>query len=165
VSPDFPELNGAPVPANLALGVLALALSVSVVTDVWQRRILNAVTYPSFALLVLCILWLGGPALVGAALLAAVLCAVPLALAMSRGWIGAGDVKLIALPALVSGATAGWPSAVTLLVDISLAGGAQALLWLAVSRIRHRERPRSIPYALAIAAGSAWALLVGTPLI
>jgi hypothetical protein len=34
-----------------------------------------------------------------------------------------------------------------------------------VSGLRQRERPRSIPYAVAIAAGSAWALLIGTPLI
>lgn len=165
MSPNLSELNGAPVQARIALAVLALALAISVVTDLRERRILNAVTYPAFVAIAGCVVWLGGIALLIQALIGMLVCAGPLALAMWRGWMGAGDVKLMALAGLVSGAAAGWPLALTLLLDTAIAGGLQALLWMAVARARREERPRHVPYGLAIAAGTAWAFLAGTPLI
>lgn len=158
-------LAASPLPAKIALAILALSLAISLVTDLRDRRILNAVTYPAFLAITACVAWLGGIGLLAQALVGALLCAAPLALATSRGWIGAGDVKLIALAGLVAGAAAGWPFALTLLLDTAIAGGAQALLWLAAARARHREAPRHVPYGVAIAAGTAWAFLVGTPFI
>ena len=157
--------TAAPLPAKLALASLAIAVAVSVVTDLRDRRILNAVTYPAFLVAMGCVLWLGGLALLGQALLGALLCAAPLALAMLRGWMGAGDVKLLALAGLVAAAAAGWPFALTLLLDTALAGGVQALLWIAVSRARGGQAPRHVPYGVAIAGGTAWAFLAGTPYI
>ena len=99
------------------------------------------------------------------AVLGALVCAGPLALATWRGWIGPGDVKLMAVCGLVSGAAAGWPFSLTLLFDVAVAGGLQALGWIAVAALGRRERPREVPYGLAIAAGTAWAFLAGAPSI
>jgi prepilin peptidase CpaA len=148
------EWTAAPVPARIALAALGVALAVSVVTDLKSRRIFNAVTYPALALVVGCVLWLGGVPLLLRSLAGAVGCAAPLAFAMWRGWMGAGDVKLMALAGLVAGAAAGWPLAATVLLYVAVAGGLQAVLWAAAARVRDLPRPRTIPYALAIAAGT-----------
>ncbi|MGZ6124779.1 MAG: A24 family peptidase [Myxococcales bacterium] len=151
--------------AKIALAILAVALAISAVTDLRQRRILNAVTYPALLGVAACVIWLGGIVLLVEALLGALVCAGPMLVAMWRGWMGAGDVKLMAVAGLVSGAAAGWPSSLTVLLYVAIAGGAQALLWMAMARVRRKERPRHVPYGVAIAAGTAWAFLAGTPLI
>jgi Flp pilus assembly protein protease CpaA len=138
---------------------------VSAVTDLQQRRILNAVTYPALVAAGGCIVWLGGPALLAQAALGALLCAGPLLLAMWRGWMGGGDVKLMALAGLVAGAAGGWPFSLTILVDVAIAGGAQALIWIASARLSRRDKPKYVPYGVAIAAGTTWAFLAGAPLI
>ncbi len=145
--------------------MLFVALAVSVGTDLKQRRILNAVTYPALVLSAACALWLGGPALLARATLGALVCAAPLAFATWRGWMGAGDVKLMAVCGLVSGAAAGWPFSLALLLDVAIAGGLQALAWMAACALARRGRPRSVPYGVAIAAGTAWAFLAGLPTI
>ena len=71
--------------------------------------------------------------------------------------MGLGDVKLMAL----AGAVAGWPSALAVLLYVSVAGGVQALLWLFVAWVRGAERPRSVPYGVAIAAGTIAAFFFG----
>jgi Flp pilus assembly protein protease CpaA len=60
----------------------------------------------------------------------------------------------MALAGFVAAAAAGWPLTVTVLVYVAIAGGVQAFLWAAIARARGLERPRTIPYALAIAAGT-----------
>jgi Flp pilus assembly protein protease CpaA len=111
-----------------------------------------------------CVLWLGGVALLLESLLGVLVCAGPLLLAMWRGWMGAGDVKLMALCGMVSGAAAGMPFSLTVLCDVAIAGGLQAALWIAAARIRKADRPRTVPYGVAIAAGTAWAFVAGAPL-
>jgi len=155
---------GAPVQTKIALAALGVSLAVSVFTDLRSRRILNAVTYPALLLSAACVLWLGGVALLLECALGALICAGPLGLAMWRGWMGAGDVKLMALAGLVAAATGGWEMPLTVLVDVAVAGGLQALLWMGAARIRGRPPPRTIPYALAIAAGVTWAFLSGIEL-
>ena len=155
---------GAPVQTKIALAALGVSLAVSVVTDLRSRRVLNAVTYPALLLSTACILWLGGVALLLECALGALICGGPLGLAMWRGWMGAGDVKLMALAGLVLAATGGWAMSWTVLVDVAVAGGLQALLWIGATRIRRRPPPRTIPYALAIAAGVTWAFLSGIAL-
>jgi Flp pilus assembly protein protease CpaA len=56
---------------------------------------------------------------------------------------------------------AGWPFAATVMLYVSIAGGAQALLWLAFAKLSGKERPRRIPYGLAIAAGTLAAFTFG----
>ncbi len=154
----------APAPARIALVALAVALAVSVATDLREGRILNAVTYPALLVCAGCVVWLGGLSLLLEASFGACICAAPLAVALWRGWMGAGDVKLMALAGLVAGAAAGWALSLSVLVDVAVAGGLQALLWIAAARLRGRPAPRTVPYALAIAAGVSWAFVSGVAL-
>jgi prepilin peptidase CpaA len=154
----------APFQAKIAVTALAVALTAAAVTDLRSRRIPNAVTYPALAIAAACAISLGGLALLAESALGALLCSTPLALAMWRGWMGAGDVKLMALCGLVSGTAGGWTFSLIVLLDVAIAGGAQAILWLLAARARDRERPKSVPYGVAIAIGTAWAFLTGSPL-
>ncbi|XXF75477.1 A24 family peptidase [Myxococcaceae bacterium GXIMD 01537] len=168
-------------PAQLALwSILGVALLVSVVTDVLRRRILDVVTYPLIGLALgvrLLTEGVGGAetglisGLISGVGLAAVL--LPLALRGSMGW---GDVKLMA----GVGAVLGYPAVLAAGVFISLIGAAQAvvtLIWqgavwetlAAVGRrwlgrlrlLREDSVPvpgRHIPYGVAIALGTFWAM-------
>jgi prepilin peptidase CpaA len=158
------DLVDAPVPAQIALATLFAALAVSAVTDLRQRRVPNAVTYPALLVIAVCLLWLGGLALLLESTLGALVCAGPLAIAMWRGWMGAGDVKLMAIAGLVSGAAAGWPFSLAVLLDVAVAGGVLALSWILAAKAGGHRRPKSVPYGVAIAAGTAWAFLMGAPL-
>jgi len=151
------ELLAAPWTVRCALLVLVAALSVSVVTDLRRRLIPNAVTIPALALIVGLSGATGGWPLVQNCLLGMAVCGFPLLLAALPGWVGMGDVKLIA----VCGAAAGFPAAVTVLVLVTVAGGAQAALQLVVARIRGTGRPTHVPYACSIAAGTLAAFFVG----
>jgi len=155
------ELLAAPVQAKIVLAVLFAALAVSVVTDLKKRLILNAVTLPALAIAAVCVLWLGGLPLLGESALGALVCAGPLALAMLRGWMGAGDVKLMALCGAVAGAAAGWPFSLMVLLYVAVAGGVQAVLWIVVAKVRGQEKPKYVPYGVAIAAGTAAAFVWG----
>lgn len=155
------DFLAAPWQARIALVTLAAALAVSVVTDLRRRLILNAVTYPALLVVAGCFLSLGGLQLLLASALGALVCAGPFALMMLRGWMGAGDVKLMAVAGAVSGAAAGWPFSLAVLLSVAVAGGAQAVLWMIAARIRGQERPRYVPYGVAIAAGTGWAFLFG----
>lgn len=149
-------------PGGAVLAVLSAALLASVVTDLRARKILNAVTVPAL-LLVLALRaaqaapGARGPALASAAL-GVLCCAGPLLLAGLRGWVGMGDVKLLA----VVGAALGFPTALGALLWIAIAGGVQALAQLAFARARGLPGPRSVPYACAIAAGAAAAVAFGS---
>ena len=140
--------------------LLALALAVSVVTDLRSRLIYNWVTLPALALELLLIGLAAGPdALVNAGV-GILICAGPLALGSLVNAIGMGDVKLIAVAGAVAGAAAGWPFALRVLTDIAIAGGLQVAAQWAYAAARKRERPKAVPYAVAIAGGTlaAWVL-------
>jgi Flp pilus assembly protein protease CpaA len=158
------EFTVAPLQARIAVATLALALATSAITDLRERRILNAVTYPAMAVAAACAISLGGLPLLAESTLGALVCAGPLAFAMWRGWMGAGDVKLMAVSGLVSGTAGGWTFSLLVLLDVAIAGGAQAALWLLAAKVRRHARPKSVPYGLAIATGTAWAFLTGAPL-
>ena len=143
----------------LAVVVLALALAISVVTDLRKRLILNSVTYPALAVVLGCFAWLGGTALLLESLLGLAVCAVVPLLGTLRGWMGFGDVKLLALSGAVAGAWGGWPFSLLVLVYVSLAGGVQAVLWIAVAKLRGQERPKYVPYGVSIAFGTLAAFL------
>ena len=158
------DLLAAPLQAKIALLTLAVALVISVVTDLHRRLILNVVTLPALAVVAVCVFWLGGLALLADAALGVLVCAAPFALMMLRGWMGAGDVKLMAVCGAVSGAAAGWPFSLAVLLYVAIAGGAQSAAWMLVAKRRGRERPKYVPYGLAIAAGTAAAFLWGVAL-
>jgi prepilin peptidase CpaA len=83
-------------------------------------------------------------------------------------WVGGGDAKLLA----AVGLWVGWPGVLTLLLGAAIAGGAlAALLILARSAVlrpvmlsgprwvaKLAEPGEGVPYGVAIAAGTLWAL-------
>ncbi|MCP3144959.1 A24 family peptidase [Pyxidicoccus xibeiensis] len=168
-------------PVQIALWtVLGVALVISVVTDVMRREILDVVTYPLMAVALGVRLATEGvgdletglvSGLVSGAGLAALL--LPAAF---RGRMGWGDVKLMG----GVGAVMGFPAVLAAAAFISLVGALQAvvtLLWqgavwdtLAAATRRwaarvhlaradaQPEARRHIPYGVAIALGTFWAL-------
>ena len=157
--------------------VLGIALAISVVTDLAQRRILDVVTYPVVAVGLLARFSAQG---VGGAedgllsgLLGALLGLLPFAFFAWRGRVGWGDAKLMA----AVGAVFGYPLVMAALVFISLAGALQAVVtlvwhgevWDTLARLALRLLPRAkrapaaagprhIPYGIAIATGTLWAM-------
>ena len=146
------EFSAAPLQAKIALITLFLALVISVVTDLKKHLILNVVTYPALAIVAICFFWLGGIALLAESGLGILVCAGPFALMMLRDWMGAGDVKLMAVVGAVSGAAAGWPFSLTILVYVAVVGGIQAAIWMIAGR-------KYVPYGVSIAVGTAAAFV------
>ena len=146
-----------PWTVRAALATVALALAISVASDLRERLIKNWVTIPALALVIGLSGAAGGWPLVQNCLLGMAVCAFPLLVAAIPGWVGMGDVKLMA----VCGAAAGFPAAVAVLVLVTVAGGLQAALQLGVARIRGTGRPTHVPYACSIAAGTVAAFLLG----
>ena len=163
---------------------VALAVAVAgSVFDVRSRRIPNFITLPGILLGLLLHLALGGWAQLGFAALAGLICGVLFVIFWLAGGMGAGDVKLMT----AVGAIAGMPLVPWLLILTALAGGVMAL-GLALWRGRLRETVRNVgaiavhhrleglaphpqlnlanartlrlPYALAIAAGTATTLVL-----
>ncbi|WP_163870659.1 A24 family peptidase [Myxococcus eversor] len=168
-------------PGHIALWtILGVALVISVVTDVMRREILDVVTYPLMAVGLGVRLATEGVGGLGDGLLSGLVSGVGMALllvpAAARGQMGWGDVKLMG----GVGAVLGFPASMAAAAFISLAGAAQAvvsLLWqgavwdtvsaalrrwavrlhLARSDAQPAAR-RHIPYGVAIALGTFWAL-------
>jgi len=160
---------------------LACAIAGSVF-DVRSRRIPNFITLPGILLGLLLHLVLGGWKQLGLAALAGLVCGIVFVFWLAGG-MGAGDVKLMTAVASI----AGMPLVPWLLVLTSLAGGVMAV-GLALWRGRLRETVRNVgaialhhrfegltphpqlnitnartlrlPYALAVAAGTATTLFL-----
>ncbi len=147
---------------HVSLVALFLALAISVVTDLRSRLIYNVVTLPALAIVLVAFTWLGGAEALVDCLIGLAVCAIPLLLASLRGAVGMGDVKLMALAGAAAG---GLLPAFAVLVYVSLAGGAQALLWLAAAKLRGQDRPKYVPYGVAIAAGTVAAFFWAEKLV
>ncbi|MGB6131214.1 MAG: prepilin peptidase [Acidobacteriaceae bacterium] len=159
---------------------LAIAL-IGAIFDVRSRRIPNLLTLPGILVGLALHLVLGGWRGMGMAALAGLICGVLFLIFWLAGGMGAGDVKLIT----AVGCTAGMPHIFYLLVLTALAGGVMAVglaLWrgrlketvtnVGAIAVHHRMEGLSphphlnlanawtlrLPYALAIAAGSALSL-------
>jgi prepilin peptidase CpaA len=162
-------------PASVHLLVMALffgLLAVAVLTDVKTLRIPNRLCLAVVAIYPAHVL--ASPIPVdwpGALMLAAAVFVVGLA-SFAAGWVGGGDVKLMAATALWAGSA----SFIAFLLATSVVGGVIAVLMLSQVRfvvaqiaetagfceIRDVVLGRSIPYGVAIAAGG-W--VVGVRLI
>ncbi len=160
--------------------VLTVALLISVVTDVVSRRILDLVTYPTIAIALGLRFYMGGLGDLDGGLVSGLIAGGAAAgffaiLAWRGGAFGWGDVKLVA----VVGAVFGYPLIMGALLFISLAGALQAivtLIWqgavwdtvralglrwgkrLKLSKNVVDAPARHIPYGVAIALGSFWAM-------
>jgi prepilin peptidase CpaA len=135
------------------VALLALTLTAAAIEDAVRLRISNATCAAVFVEAILAMalhgfsvaLWQNGVVFLSIFLLGA--------LAFGAGWLGGGDVKLLAALGLwmdIRGAG-------QLLGAIFLAGGVVALLFLLSRLFRRRgEGPKSrdIPYGLAITAGA-----------
>ena len=83
-----------------------------------------------------------------------------------RGWMGGGDVKLLAACALWFDLEHGWK----MLVAVAIAGGIESLLILMLRQLRWSDDSRrrfewlrkdeELPYGVAIVAGMVWIGLV-----
>ena len=107
---------------SLALWLVIAACAVAVATDLSTRRIPNALTFGTMALA----LTLHATQGVASLAIAAVVLAGVMVLgfgAFSLGWLGGGDVKLLAAAA----AMLGLPDAVPFLAYTAIGGGALAL--------------------------------------
>lgn len=162
-------------------GVLAIALAISLWTDLHERRIPDGVTLPALGLALVARLGLtgwNGPGGMAVGVVGALAGWAAFRLVAWRGGMGLGDVKLMA----VVGAALGWPLVIRALLLTAIAGGVQGLAVAAVSgrlgqilrgtgrlllcrsgavrRYDESARARSVPYAVAIAAGTVAAILV-----
>lgn len=159
---------------TIQLGVLLAVTSIAAATDVRARRIPNLLTALA-AVAALALHAPDGPIAIGLTLAAMAIAFLAGSAAFSAGWLGGGDVKLIAACCgLVGFGGASW-----LVLDILVCGAALVLV-SAVARGRlgavvrstaaiaaYRAQPvggHTVPYAVAIAAGSiAYVILAVAP--
>jgi prepilin peptidase CpaA len=158
-----------------------VALAVVAVVDVRARRIPNAIVAPLLLGALGHAVWLGGAVAVLPSLLGLAAGVALLYFQFSRGWMGAGDVKLLG----ALGAWSGALGAVYILVLGSLIGGLLALvaLWrlgrpersdvgrnvmhfavsggLVVPEPSQLSRARGVPFGVALALAGALVVLAG----
>jgi prepilin signal peptidase PulO-like enzyme (type II secretory pathway) len=70
----------------------------------------------------------------------------------------------MAVAGAVSGAAAGWPFSLAVLLCVAIAGGVQSALWMLATKLRGAERPKYVPYGVSIAVGTIAAFLWGRSL-
>ncbi|WP_224362027.1 A24 family peptidase [Hyalangium versicolor] len=160
--------------------VLGVALVISVVTDVLRHRILDIVTYPLMVIALGLRLWSEGVGDLEKGLISGLVSGVGLAALLLpgalRGKMGWGDVKLMG----GVGAVLGFPAVMAAGAFISLAGAFQAVVtiiwkgevwetiaatgrrWAIRARLLRADTTpvtqRHIPYGVAIALGTFWAM-------
>ena len=138
----------------ILLGLLTALLLAAAAFDLKSRTIPNGLNL-AIALLAIPFWWATGLALwpdaalqlgVGALVFAA------FAAIFAIGAMGGGDVKLVAAVAL----WLPWQAVISLLVLMSLAGGALTLAIVARRKLAGQQGQFEIPYGVAIAFGGLW---------
>jgi Flp pilus assembly protein protease CpaA len=166
-----------PCPRIVGDAVCLVLCAAAAAIDLRTHRIPNALTLPALAAGLLMAATGGAYDLAGAAI-AALLLGGLFALFALVGGVGWGDAKLMAaVGALLGWPLVGWPIVLHALAYTAIAGGVVALGFalrrrrlratfrgiLAMARQRRVQAEASsgvvIPYALAIALGSAWAIV------
>lgn len=148
------------------VALLLLFLAIAAVEDGWRLRISNilvaAIALSGVAAIV--IVGLGWAVWQPAVLMLALLAiGTPM---FAAGWLGGGDVKLLAASGLWFTLSGGW----RMLVMVAIAGGAVTLLILLLRRLPWSEQAKAsavalqrkggIPYGIAIAMGVAATVLL-----
>ena len=138
------------------LATLAFLLLWAAATDLRSRTIANRLNM-AIALLAPAYWWASGLAIWPDMAVQLALCACVFAVfafMFAMGWMGGGDVKLLAALAL-------WLplySMVQLLVAMSLLGGLLTLAVIALHRVRKIKTSPEIPYGVAIACAGLWVI-------
>jgi prepilin peptidase CpaA len=145
--------------AHALLAILAILLLVAAVTDLKARIIANRLNL-AIALLAPAYWWASGlapwPDMAIQAALGIAVFAIFAGL-FALGWMGGGDVKLLAALGL-------WLPLVPLLrmlIAMSVLGGVLTLIVIAVHRFRKLETNPEVPYGVAIAIAGLW--VIGEP--
>jgi prepilin peptidase CpaA len=145
--------------AHALLASLSVLLLIAAVTDLKARIIANRLNL-AVALLAPAYWWASGlapwPDMAIQVALGAAVFAIFAGL-FALGWMGGGDVKLLAALAL-------WLPLVPLLrmlIAMSLLGGVLTLIVIAVHRFRKLTTNPEVPYGVAIAAAGLW--VIGEP--
>ncbi len=140
--------------AYVTLGGLAIALIVSIYTDIRYRLIFNKITLP-IALAAPAYWYATGgfsPAEIGIHLLTAVLVLIFFAFAFRFGAMGGGDVKLFAALALW------WPwlDVVRMILFASIIGALVTIIFVVIHKLKQRDGRARIPYGVAISIAGLW---------
>ena len=140
--------------AYATLGGLAIALLISIYTDIRYRLIFNKITIAIAIGAPLFWLASGGFNLtdIGLHLLTAAITFIVFATAFHFGAMGGGDVKLFAALALWFH----WVEVIRLILYASIIGAAVTLIFLAIHKWQRREGRARIPYGVAIALSGLW---------
>jgi prepilin peptidase CpaA len=154
---------------NAALYLFLAACLVACVTDARTRRIPNALTFGALGI-ALVFAAFHGPLAFGEAFGVELAVMAIGSIALALGWLGGGDIKLLAAGA----ATIGFPHFFFVLIYVALAGGLFAAvtafrdgrLRTVLTHVVHSVAAKSaivadplarrVPYALAICAGTAY---------
>lgn len=137
----------------ILLGVLAALLLVAAICDI-RRREIDHWTVIAIAVLAVPFWFAEGLAIwpdMTIQLGVAALVFAFFALMFAFGWMGGGDVKLLAALAL----WLPWQALLLMLIIMSFAGGALTIFMIAWSKLRKAADPE-IPYGVAIAFAGLW---------
>lgn len=136
---------------------LLVALAAVVVTDAWLRLVPNVITLPGLAYTLALAIVVDGRSLADALLGLLVGGGVPLLMAIvSRGGVGGGDIKLLAM----LGPPLGWKG----VLGTFIASQFGALLVVIVVSVWRRRLARDpVPVGAIIAALAALLLAIGAP--
>lgn len=136
------------------LGGLAIALIVSIYTDIRYRLIFNKITLP--IALAAPVYWYATgsftPMGIGMHLLTGVITFAFFALWFRLGMMGGGDVKLFA----ALGLWFHWTDVMTMVLYASVLGALVTIIFLAIHKLRQGVGRARIPYGVAIALTGLW---------
>ncbi len=140
--------------AYVTLGGLAIALMISIYTDIKYRLIFNSVTLPIALMAPLYWYATGGFSLteIGVHLLTSALVFICFAIAFRFGAMGGGDVKLFAALALWFP----WVDVVRLVLYASIVGAAVTIIFVIIHKRKQQDGQARIPYGVAIALSGLW---------
>jgi len=136
------------------LGGLAIALIVSIYTDIRYRLIFNKITIPMALAAPLYWYATGSftPAGIGIHLLTGAVTFTFFALWFRLGMMGGGDVKLFAALALWFP----WVDVITMVLYATVLGALVTIIFLVIHKLRQGAGRAQIPYGVAIALTGLW---------
>lgn len=138
----------------LTLGGLAIALLVSIYTDIRYRLIYNKITLSITIAAPLFWFATGGFSLpqIGIHLFTAIVIFACFTIAFHFGAMGGGDVKLFTALALWFH----WIEVIRLVLYASLIGALVTLIFLIIHKLKQRDGRARIPYGVAISLSGLW---------